>query len=82
MIDSTTHQRLQVSTDGGAAPYLMLPDSQLAQVRDLLERNKIRHWVDEETLSMDGGPEIAWINLSRGVVPELVQKLLDSLRNP
>jgi hypothetical protein len=79
MIDTSTSKRLEVSTDGGAAPYLMLPESQLATVRESLEKSNIPHWVDEETLSIDGGPDIAWINFKNGVDPEVVQSLLDSL---
>jgi hypothetical protein len=79
MIDTSTRQRLKISTDGGAAPYLMLPESQLAAVRELLEKNDVPHWVDEETLSMDGGPDIALVNFGREIDPPVVQCLLDAL---
>lgn len=79
MIDTTTRQRLHISTDGDAAPYIMIPEAQLAQVRALLEKNKIPHWIDEEVISLDGKPEVAFINFGRGVNVAVVQKLLDSI---
>jgi hypothetical protein len=79
MIDTTTRQRLDVSTDGDAGPYIMVPVAQLDKVRALLERNKVPHWVDEEAISLDGKPEIAVINLGHGSNPAVVQSLLDSI---
>ena len=79
MIDTTTGQSLCVSTDGGAAPYIMLPVSQLDRVIELLDKHKIAYWVDEEALSIDGEPEVIWINLKRGSNAAIVQSLLDSI---
>jgi hypothetical protein len=81
MIDTTTRQRLEVSTDWGwgAEAYIVLPLTQLDQVKALLDANKISYWVDEEVLSIDGKPEIAWINLEDGTNPARVQSLLDSI---
>jgi hypothetical protein len=79
MIDTTTRQPLQVSTDGSAGPYIMLPVAQLDKVRHLLEAKKIPHWVDEEVISVDGKPEVAVINLGRGSNPVVVQQFLDSI---
>lgn len=55
MIDTTTHQRLLVSTDGGAGPYIMVPVSQLEKVTAQLDAHRVSYWVDEEALSLDGG---------------------------
>ncbi len=77
MIDTMTDKPLQV--DGGSYPYIMLPLSQLDTVRALLDANKISYWVDEEALSVDGEPEVIWINLSRKTDPKEVQQLLDSV---
>jgi hypothetical protein len=79
MTDATTRERLEVSTDGNAGPYIMVPESQLSVVRALLDRNKIRYWVDEEVISLDGKPEIAFVNLGHGTNSQVVQKLLDSI---
>jgi hypothetical protein len=79
MNDTTTHNRLSVSTDGGAGPYIMVPVTQLERVKALLDANKDSYWVDEEVISVDGKPEVAVINLGRRSDPERIQHLLDSI---
>lgn len=79
MIDTTTHMRLSVSADGGAGPYIMVPVTQLEKVIALLDTNKCSYWVDEEVISLDGKPEVAVVNLSRGSDPEWIQHVLDSI---
>ena len=80
MTDATTHQRLRVSTDGTAGPYIMVPVSQLEEVKALLNRHRIQFWVDENAISLDGKPEIATINLGRGANASAVQSILDSVQ--
>jgi hypothetical protein len=80
MTDATTHQRLRVSTDGTAGPYIMVPVSQLEELKALLNRNGIRYSVDENAISLDGKPEIAVINLGRNASATAVQNILDSVR--
>jgi hypothetical protein len=80
MTDATTHQRLRVSTDGTAGPYIAVPVSQLEEVKALLNRNGIRYLVDENAISLDGKPEIAVINLGRGANAPSVQNILDGNR--
>jgi len=79
VIDTTTCQPLYLSTDGGAGPYITVPESQLDKVKALLDANKVAYWVDEEAISLDGKPEVAIINLDHGSSPEVVQSLLDSI---
>lgn len=79
MIDTTTRQPLDVSTDGDAGPYIMVPVAQLDKVKALLEANKVSYWVDEEAISLDGKPEVAVINLGHGSNSATVQSLLDSI---
>lgn len=79
MIDTTTQHRLRVSTDGTAGPYIMVPVSQLEEVKTLLYRNRIHFWVDENAISLNGTPEIAVINLGRGANAAAVQNILDSV---
>ena len=52
MIDTTNRQRFQVSTDGGAEPYIMVPVAQLDKVRALLEAYQLPYWVDDEAISL------------------------------
>ena len=79
MIDTTSHKQLSVSTDGDAGPYIMAPVTQLERIRTLLDANKVRYWVDEEAISLDGKPEVAVINLGHRSDPERIQRLLDSI---
>jgi hypothetical protein len=79
MLDTTTDKPLNVSTDGDAGPYIMVPVVQLETVKVLLNANQVPHWVDEEAISLDGKPEVAVINLGHGSDPTKVQNLLDSI---
>jgi hypothetical protein len=79
MIDTTTREPLQVSTDGGEWSYITLPLMHLDEVRALLDANKVSYAVDDEVLSLDGKPEVAFISLRRGTDPAMVQSLLDSI---
>ena len=54
MIDAMTKKPLYVSTDGTAGPYIMVPVSQLAHLRELLEKYRIRYSVEEDAISLDG----------------------------
>jgi hypothetical protein len=80
MTDATTQKALRVSTDGTAGPYIMLPVSQLEDVRRLLDSRHIGYWVEENAISLDGAPEIAVINLGRGGNAASVQVVFDSVR--
>jgi hypothetical protein len=78
MIDTTTHRPIHVSTDGDAGPYIMVPFAQLACVKTILDRGRVSYWVDAHAISLDGKPEIAIVNLGRGVDATQVQRLLDA----
>jgi hypothetical protein len=77
MLDITTQKPLCVSTDGTAGPYIMVPLSQLTDVRDLLDQHDIRYTVEENAISFNGQPYIAVVNLSRGVHADEVQAILN-----
>jgi hypothetical protein len=80
MIDTTTQSPLRVSTDGTAGPYIMVPLSQLDEVKRLLDGRRIRYWVQENAISMDGTPYVAVVNLGREGNAGAVQAILDSAR--
>jgi hypothetical protein len=80
MTDTTTQQRLQVLTEGTAGPYIRVPDSQLDEVKRLLDDNQIFHWVEENSISLDGGPYMTVINLGREGNAAVVQAILDNAR--
>ncbi|HEY8667701.1 MAG TPA: hypothetical protein VIL86_13630 [Tepidisphaeraceae bacterium] len=80
MTDATTQQPLRVSTDGTAGPYIMVPVSQLDEVKRLLDDRRIRYWVEENAISWDGAPYVAVINLGREGDADAVQTILDTVR--
>lgn len=80
MTDAITQKPLRVSTEGTAGPYLMVPVSQLDEVRRLLDSRHIRYWVEENAISLDGAPETAVINFGREGDAAAVQAVLDSNR--
>ena len=80
MIDAMTRKPLYVSTDGTAGPYIMVPVSQLADLRELLDKHRIRYSVEEDAISLDGAPEIAVVDLGRGADVAAVQVILDCVR--
>jgi hypothetical protein len=79
MIDTITRKPIVVDTYGSVGGYLEVPEEQLGKITALLDANQVSYWVDEETLSIDGGPETARITLSRRTDPTFVQRLLDSV---
>lgn len=78
MIDTMKQERLRVLNNGAAGPYIILPFSQVEQVQELLNKHHIRYWMDDNLISLDGGPETALINFGRGGDASAVQSILDS----
>jgi hypothetical protein len=79
MNDTTTNKPLSVSRDGTAGPYIMVPVAQLDEVCRLLDGQRVRYSVDENAISLDGEPEVSFINLERGANAKAVQLILDSV---
>ncbi len=79
MIDAMTKKPLHVSDDGTTGPYIMVPVDQLAELRQLLDRHKLRYSVDEVAISLNGAPETAVVNLDRAADAQAVQTVLDSV---
>lgn len=79
MIDNITKKPLRVTDPGNTAGYIVVPFVQLDRVKSLLDANKVAYWVDEEALSIDGKPEVIFINLSHRSDPAMVQELLDTI---
>ncbi len=77
MIDAETRTPLRVTNDGIAGPYLMLPVSQLDRVRNLLDRDDIKYWVDTCAISLDGKPAMVVVNFGRSGDAARVQAILD-----
>jgi hypothetical protein len=79
MTDTATKTPIRVSIDGTAGPYIMVPTNQLDQVRNLLESNRVRFWVDHNAISIDGRVAVAVVNLGRDTDTRQVQTLLDTV---
>jgi hypothetical protein len=79
MTDQVTAERLRVSTDGIAGPYLMVPVGQLARIREVLDGEAIRYWVDSVAISLDGKPAIAVVNFGRAGDRDRIQAVLDEV---
>jgi hypothetical protein len=77
MIDEMTQSNLRVSNDGTAGPYLMVPVAQLDAVLAVLNRHKVRHWVDADAISLDNEPAITVINFGRSGDAVRIQAILD-----
>jgi hypothetical protein len=80
MTDATTQQHLRVCTDGTVGPYIMVPVSQLDEVKQLLNSNRIGYWVEESAISWEGAPYVTVVNLGRDGDARAVQAILDSAR--
>jgi hypothetical protein len=79
MIDTTTTKPLRVSTDGTAGPYIMVPVSQLDEIRRLLDSAHVGYWVEDDVISFNEVPEVAVVNLGRDANAAAVQEILDSV---
>lgn len=77
MIDTTTGERLMVSHEGDAGPYIIVPLDQLADVCRLLDDADVAYSVDEAAISVEGEPFMSVINLGRGDTAKSVQQILD-----
>jgi hypothetical protein len=77
MIDEMTRDRLRISIDGIAGPYLMVPVAQLPRVRELLDSHSVRYWVDADAISLDRRPAIAVVNFGRSGDAVQIQAILD-----
>ena len=77
MIDEMTKDSLRVSTDVVAGPYLMLPMVQLDAILAVLDRHKVRYWVDADAISLDNEPAITVINFGRFGDAVRIQAILD-----
>jgi len=78
MIDTSTHKKLYVSTEGSAGPYIMVPLTQLAALKQILDANQVCYEVDDDAISLGDEPFIAVVNLGRDADVAATQALLDS----
>ena len=77
MVDEVTNKPLRVLSDSVAGPFLMLPLSQLARVREALDQNGIYYWPDSTAISLDNKPPRIVINFGRTGDANRIQAVLD-----
>ena len=68
---------LRVAVDEIVGPYIRLPYSQLEDIRRVLEGQNIRYTVQENIVSLSGGPFFVVVNLGRDADATAVQSILD-----
>ena len=79
MIDVTSKKPLRVLKEGSAGPFLEVPYVQLAEVRRVLDANRVGYWVLDSILSVNGGPEMAQIEFGQKGEQAAIQVVLDSV---
>ncbi len=77
MIDTQSKKAIRVLDGGIAGPYLMLPLDQLDRVRALLDQHAVRYWVESQVISINHGPETAWVNFGFTEDAARLQAILD-----
>jgi hypothetical protein len=80
MIDTATQKKITVSFYGEGPPYIIAPLDRLRAVESILRDNHVSFWTDSEALSLNGQPEVVFVNLERGTSVAQVQRLLDDAR--
>jgi len=79
MVDMITHKQMTVHNEGEAGPYIMVAVDQLEPIRTLLNEHRIRYWVDEDAISLDGKPEVTVINFGSSIDAGRLQQILDQV---
>jgi hypothetical protein len=79
MTNKTTGSRILVSMEGSAGPYIRLPYNQLDEIKQVLDSHGIPYGVNENIISLSGGPFMAVVTLGRGVDARSVQAILDNV---
>lgn len=80
MVNTTLDERLTVSDEGTVGPYILLPSDQIERVEKVLSRAGIRHWSEDNVISMNGHTEIGAIHLGHSADVAAVQAVLDDMR--
>jgi hypothetical protein len=79
MTDTTTNKRLSLAGNKEVGFYLMVPLQQLVEVRKLLDEHEINYWVEENAISINGRPAIAFVIFGLKTEKETVEQILDSV---
>jgi hypothetical protein len=79
MIDSATHEPIELISDEIAGASITVSVAHLEQLRKLLDDNAIPYWLDHHHISVNGGPLMTWVHLRKGKSdPNRVRALIDA----
>jgi hypothetical protein len=78
MTNPADQRPLQVTIAETYGSFIELPRDLVDRVHNLLKENDIPHEVGQQAISVDGGPAMVLIYLSRKTNPRRVQELLDA----
>ena len=77
MIDKTTAKPMRVKQEGRSGPYLTIPVEQVEEVKKVLDQARIRYWVAEIAISINGRPATTVVNFGKTMDPQAIQSELD-----
>ena len=78
MVDMETKERIEVNTDGGEGPYVLVPFDQVPRIRRVLRKHQIAHTLAQDVIEYDDSPAIAMIDFGRTGNAAKIQKVLDA----
>ncbi len=79
MIDNTTGMRIEVLSDGNAGPYVVVPESQAHEVRDLLRINDISFTENAKSIRSGNGNDTIF-GFGKGADVNIIQSVFDRTR--
>jgi hypothetical protein len=79
MTDVETGERIKVSTNGGAGPYIIVSPADQQRVEDLLEAHCIPFVPVGDAGTSAGQPALCVLELGTGADVDRVQEVLDSV---
>ena len=79
MTDKTTGKPMRVSKYGRSVSYLIVPVEQISAVKAVRDCGNIRYWVEETTISLNGGPTMAVVNFGKSMPPGEIPTELDKV---
>lgn len=80
MIEAIDGKPLRVLKYGTTAPFISTPVSRLEELCSLLTNHQIQHTIEANFISLNGGPEMAVVDLDEAADVAEIQAILDSIQ--
>ena len=71
------NQQIRIAASGSLGSYLTVPVGRLPEIRGILDTHGQKYWTDTYSLSINGQPAVAIINLSPGSDVRVIERLLN-----